>query len=139
MPYGNELRSAWAEFLGQWEWQIFATQTYAEPVGYPRLAMDRLARVLRAAAIRYGLPLFAFIAAEEHKQGGYHAHGLVLARGADLRRIRGSLRFLWLLGFEMYGLCRFEDVKRVGGVSGYVSKYITKGPADYDFYRIDPA
>ena len=134
----GHLRSAWVEFLGRFGWQIFATQTYADPVRHPRLAMDRLSRVLRAAAIRYRLPLFAFLAAEEHKHGGYHAHGLVLARGADLRRVRGLLRFLWLLGFEMWGLCRYEDVKRIGGVSGYVSKYITKGPADYDFYDIRP-
>jgi len=134
----GSLREAWSSWLGSMDFQAFYTQTFSEPCPYPRLAMDRGWRILRALAGRYGVGVIAFLAAEEHRLGSYHVHGLVKTFPRDVLSLPGSLRFVWLLGFEQFGLCRFEDIKVVGGVSGYVAKYITKRLADYDFYRIDP-
>ena len=138
VSWSDELREAWADWLSQFGFQAFYTQTFAEPVLYPRLAMDRAWAVLRALCGRYGVGVQAFLVAEEHKSGAYHAHGLVRTFPHPVMLLKGSLRFVWKLGIEKYGLCRFEDIRRIGGVAGYVSKYLTKRVCDYDFYKIDP-
>ena len=132
------LRDAWVEFLSKFGFQGFYTQTFADPIRFPRLAMDRGWKVLRSLAGRYGVGVRAFLVAEEHKLGTYHTHGLVMTYPVPLLELPGSLKFTWSFGFERYGLCRIEDIKSVGGVCGYVSKYITKRVADYDVYEIPP-
>jgi hypothetical protein len=132
------VREAWADWLRNFDWQAFYTQTFSDPVRYPRLAMDRAWRVVRSLAGRYGVGVRAFLVAEEHKLGTYHAHGLVMTFPVPLLQLPGSLIFVWQLGIERYGICRFEDVRGIGGVAGYVAKYITKRVADYDFYFQDP-
>ncbi len=135
----SEIRSAWVEFLGRFSWEIFYTQTYMTPVKYPRLAMDRLSRVLRSFCIRYDVSLVAFVVAEEHKLGSYHAHSILAALSSpSLLSLRNSLKFLYLLGSERFGMCRAVSIQSIGGVVGYVAKYLTKFPADYDFYFIYP-
>lgn len=132
----DDVRRAWVRFLSGFGFQCFYTQTFADPVRFPRLAMDRGWRVLRSLAGRYGVGVRAFLVAEEHILGTYHTHGLVMTFPIPLMELPSSLKFLWMLGFERYGLCRIEDIKSVGGVSGYVAKYITKRIADYDIYEI---
>jgi len=135
--WNQGLRRAWQDWLSSFHFQAFYTQTFSEPVTHPRLALDRSWRVLRTLTSRYGVGVRAFIAAEEHALGTYHAHALVLTFPTSVLRLRDSLRWVWLVGSE-YGLCRFESISRIGGVSGYVSKYLTKRVCDYDFYSIDP-
>lgn len=130
----NDLQQAWVEFLSSRPWQCFYTQTFRDPVPYPRLAMDRLAYILRQSAAFYGIRIFAFVAAESHKLGSYHSHSIFLSEPVPFLRLWDSLRWTWQLGFSRYGLCRIEDIRRIGGVAGYVAKYILKRPADYDFY-----
>jgi hypothetical protein len=132
------VREAWADWLRSFGWQAFYTQTFSEPVHHPRLAMDRAWRVVRSLSGRYGVGVRAFLVAEEHKLGTYHAHGLVMTFPIPVLELPGSLIFAWQLGIERYGICRFEDIRQVGGVAGYVAKYITKRIADYDFYTQDP-
>jgi len=132
------LREAWVDWLSQFGFQAFYTQTFAEPCQYARLAMDRAWGVLRSMAGRYGVGVRAFLVAEQHKMGSYHAHGLVMTYPTPVLALKGSLRFVWLLGVEKWGLCRFEDVRAIGGVTGYVAKYLTKRVCDYDFYEISP-
>jgi hypothetical protein len=132
------VRDAWAEWLQSFGWQAFYTQTFSDPIRHPRLAMDRAWKVVRSLAGRYGVGVRAFLVAEEHKLGTYHAHGLVMTFPVPVLELPGSLVFVWQVGIERYGICRFEDIKQIGGVSGYVAKYITKRVADYDFYFQDP-
>jgi hypothetical protein len=134
----DTVREAWVKFLSGFGFQGFYTQTFAEPIRFPRLAMDRGWRILRALAGRYGVGVRAFLVAEQHVLGTYHTHGLVMTFPVPLLHLPGSLRFVWMLGFERYGLCRLEDIRSVGGVCGYVAKYITKRIADYDVYEIAP-
>ncbi|MCX7950172.1 MAG: hypothetical protein N2509_08685 [Treponemataceae bacterium] len=136
----SDLHDAWVSFLSRFGWEIFYTQTFVDPVRYPRLAMDRLAGVVRGFSIRYEVPVLAFVVAEEHKAGSYHAHSILspISPLTSLLALRDSLRFLYLLGSERYGICRAVSIQRIGGVVGYVAKYLTKRPADYDFYIIYP-
>jgi len=137
LSFSQELRQAWIDWLSQFGFQAFYTQTFAEPIKHHRLAMYRSWRVLRTLAPRYGVGVKAFIVAEEHALGTYHAHALVSTFPTHVLKLRDSLKWVWLVGSE-YGLCRFESISRIGGVSGYVSKYLTKRVCDYDFYSIDP-
>jgi len=100
--------------------------------------MDRLARVVNVLAVRYEVPVLAFIVAEQHRLGSYHAHAILASEspGCSLLELPDSLRFLWLEGSERFGICRAVSIERIGGVVGYVSKYITKRVAEYDFYRL---
>jgi len=135
--FDEELRQAWQNWLSQFGFQAFYTQTFAEPVNCPRLAMIRAWRVLRTLSSRYEVGVRAFVVAEEHVLGTYHAHALVLTFPTPVLRLRDSLRWVWLVGSE-YGLCRFKSIDAIGGVAGYVSKYLTKRPCDYDIFSIDP-
>jgi len=135
--FDQDLRQAWQDWLSRFGFQAFYTQTFAEPVMYPRLAMNRAWHVLRTLTGRYGVGVRAFIVAEQHLLGTYHAHALVLTFPTPVLRLRDSLRWVWLVGSE-YGLCRFESIDSIGGVSGYVSRYLTNRMCDYDFYSIDP-
>jgi len=132
------LAEAWVDWLSGFGFQGFYTQTFKDPVRFPRLAMDRGWRILRSLAGRYGVGVRAFLVAEEHRLGTYHTHGLVMTFPIPLMDLPGSLRFVWIFGFETYGLCRFEDIRSIGGVAGYVAKYITKRVADYDIYTYGP-
>ncbi|MEM1544694.1 MAG: hypothetical protein QW795_08435 [Candidatus Bathyarchaeia archaeon] len=93
-----------------------------------------MCKILEQFCIRYNLySLTAFIAGEQHKSGCYHVHGL-LTSTHNLLGLKGSLKFLWLLGFEK-GLCRYESITNLGGVEGYITKYLTKsGVVEWDWW-----
>jgi len=135
--FDEALRQAWQDWLAGFGFQAFYTQTFSEPVTYPRLAMNRAWKVLRTLTSRYGVGVRAFVVAEEHLLGTYHAHALVLTFPKHVLRLKDSLKWIWMVGSE-YGLCRFESINKIGGVSGYVSKYLTKRVCDYDIFSIDP-
>jgi len=130
-----QLREAWSSWLAGLGFQAFYTQTYADPCHYPRLAIERGWRVIRTLAVRYEVDVFAFLVAEEHRNGTYHCHGLVRTSPVGVLALKDSLRWIWLLGSE-WGLCRFESIARVGGVTGYVAKYLTKRICDYDLFEV---
>mgnify|MGYP000650149894 CR=1 FL=1 len=128
-------KEEWINFLSAYPWQVFFTQTYEDQPKYARLAIDRTWRVWRVVQIRYKLEhMFVFSVAEQHKGGAYHAHGLAMGE-PNLLTLPNSLLFMWLLGREKYGICRYESLQRIGGVVGYVSKYLVKRPAvEWDFF-----
>jgi hypothetical protein len=83
--YLQQLKQAWAEFLGQWTWEWFCTLTFVEDRVHPERA-DKcfrvwLARVNEAA---YG------------KRWRRQGKGVTWARGAEFQR-RGSIHFHVLL------------------------------------------
>jgi len=131
----TELQEAWIAFLRRWDWQIFYTQTFEDQPKYAILAIDRARRVFEVLRVRYKMDkLFVFACAEQHKSGAYHVHGLALGE-PNILKLQGSLKFLWLYGREYYGMCRYESLKKVGGVIGYVGKYLTKtGLVEYDMF-----
>jgi len=131
----NELQQAWIEFLSRWKWQVFYTQTFDDQPRYARLAIDRAKRVFDVLRVRYKMhKLFVFACAEQHANGAYHVHGLALGE-PNILTLPWSLKFLWLYGREYYGMCRYESLRQIGGVIGYVGKYLTKaGLVEYDLF-----
>lgn len=131
----DNIRDAWVEFLGRYAWRVYFTQTFAEPATYAHVAIKRTLSVLQQFAREYRLSSaewWAFIAAEQHRSGVYHAHGL-LGAVVDIWDLPYSLRRLWQIGKHRFGLCRYELIDELGGVVGYVSKYITKDLVDWSF------
>ena len=131
----DDLRQAWIDFLSRWSWQIFYTQTFEDQPKYALLALDRARKVFETLKIRYKMErVFVFVCAEQHRNGTYHVHGLALGK-PNILELPGSLRFLWLYGREAYGICRYESLRKIGGVVGYVGKYLTKvGLVEYDMF-----
>lgn len=74
-------------------------------------------------------PVGIFVAAETHLSGSYHFHGLL--QWGPLRPRRTQV---WETLFRTYGRSQVQEIADIGGVTGYVSKYITKSPAWWDIY-----
>lgn len=133
-PNGKrELVSAWSEFLNRFEYDCFFTLTYREPAQSAMLAIDRASRLLGKFYDNLDRPLNAFVVAEQHRNGSYHAHGLLELKGLDREADVMLCRALWQAGYDKFGLCRFELVRDGGQVRNYVSKYLVKRVADHRF------
>jgi hypothetical protein len=113
----------WTAFLGKFDFNIFDTITFAQAASSGQLALDRSVRVLRKFGFR------GFCCAEPHKLGGYHTHSL-LAVPPGLATPALCTQ-LYKVVFKQYGRCRFELMRDVGGVHGYVSKYVVKNCGDW--------
>lgn len=126
-------RDALAGMLKEYVWDSFFTSTFAHRVAHPRQAM---ALVSRALGISLDSPCHrAFLAAEPHRFGGYHVHGLamwedyLLPDGSLSHRIDYAKANLGRLGWS-----RCQAIRDIGGTSGYCSKYLTKELSDWDLY-----
>lgn len=114
-------RDALADYLRTFPWDDFITVTFERPANYPRLAIKRTTRALHSVAR-------AFIAAEPHKLGNYHCHGLVYW-GEDYRDEPGRWdprKDRTLAAINALGFSRLSPIRQVGEVAGYCAKYLTK-------------
>lgn len=127
---GSRAREELQGFLQQYPWDAFITATFARPANYPRLAIDRVGRALDNS-------LRAFVAAEPHRLGNWHAHGLVKFTSPrftsnvqvstiDYQMARAQARL------ARCGWSRVQPVREIGGVSGYLSKYVNKRSGDWE-------
>lgn len=122
-PTARAANEALGSFLSSFTWDSFITATFKRPVRYPREAIEKVSKQLFEHPSGR-----SFLAAEEHYLGGWHVHGLVKWYSlSDVTNHFASIR-LRRLGFN-----RVESVRNIGGTAGYLSKYLLKTQADYDF------
>lgn len=115
-------RAALSDFVGQRSWDVMFTATFATKCRYPRQAIETTLRDIPVCR-KY------FIAAEPHRLGGYHTHGLIeFNGGADFDHAAGYVQD----HMRKRGYARVEEVRSVGAVSAYVCKYMTKTLGDWD-------
>jgi hypothetical protein len=100
------------------------------------LAVDRAVRLIHLVAKRTKLHIRAFVIAEQHRSGTFHSHGLLGLDGLTQDLERMILSYFWKIGIDLFGRNSFALVKDSDAVRTYVSKYITKHPADYRFVGI---
>lgn len=67
-----------------------------------------------------GVPVFYALEFNPGDNLGTHVHALLATSGGLYRRA------MWSEWFQRYGRARIEPVAKIGGVTGYCSKYCTK-------------
>lgn len=119
-------RQAYSDFIGSRSWDVFFTATFAARVNHAHTAVEMVAHKL----YEHGLQR-AVVMAESHRLGGYHCHGLFKNPSLEtLDTTAGSIQD----DLRKLGFCRVEPVRNTGAVSVYLTKYLTKHCADYEFY-----
>jgi len=132
----SELQTAWVHFLAGYEWQWFVTCTFREAVHPERadkafrywvglLDEFRLGRKYKRSC-HWHMRSRWVRALEWQKREVLHYHALVgnleFTFGAQL------MRSFWKDEWDRIGgFGRIDQVTQVGGVCGYVAKYVAKG------------
>ena len=125
-PDRYALDEGWREFLSRFPWSHFLTISFREPQRAGK-AMSVLSAVSKTIG-RGWAPWHLFLATEPHRTGLLHLHGLMVERDADMNR-----RALWQVLFTRYGISRVDSIESIGGVTGYVIKYVTKGIGEWSW------
>jgi len=124
----REIRDAWCEFLGRWDWQWFCTLTFRDVV-HPESAdksflyfTSRLNRQLYGPRwykkAHGGIPWVR--ALEYQRRGVIHFHAL-------FANVEGVRRLSWMdEWFEIAGIARIEPINDKWAVRRYVTKYCLK-------------
>jgi len=124
----REIRDAWCQFLGQWQWEWFATLTFRDIV-HPEAA-DKSFRYFTSKLNRqlYGPRWFKKAhggipwvrALEYQRRGVIHFHALF----ADVEGVR---RLSWMDEWnEIAGFARIEAINDKWAVRRYITKYVLK-------------
>jgi len=123
-----DIRDAWCEFLGRWQWEWFATLTFRDTV-HPESA-DKAFRYFTSKLNRqlYGPRWFKKAhggipwvrALEYQRRGVIHFHALF----AD---VEGASRVSWMDEWcEIAGIARIEAIKNRRAARRYITKYVLK-------------
>jgi len=123
----RDAATALGKWLSEFRWDCFATFTYSDPSPYPHVALDRAQNFVKKV---YPKPLAMFLAAERHKLGGIHAHGLIRWQ-ANLNYSEPYYKAVWAKWFHKYGSGRFVRPERTTAAAYYVAKYLTKSDLDW--------
>ncbi len=115
---------AYADFLCNFEWDLYVTQTYRYVVREPIYACAKMYSTLE----KFGATR-AFIAAEPHRSGDMHLH--LLARD-EFENINPTA--LWKYLFKAFGRAKVERVDDHFSVTRYCSKYVVKPSGHYEFF-----
>jgi len=123
-----DIRNAWCEFLGRWQWEWFATLTFRDIV-HPESA-DKSFRYFTSKLNRQlygprwykkahgGIPWVR--ALEYQRRGVIHFHAMF----ADVEGVR---RLSWMdEWFEIAGIARIEPIKNEWKARRYITKYMLK-------------
>jgi hypothetical protein len=113
-------KSALATYLEANHWDAFFTATFARHQRFSATAIQSVIRELHAPRLR---PTKTFVAAEQHRLGGWHCHGLLefpQSKHFDAE-VGLAKNTLSRLGFNVV-----SSVANLEACSVYLSKYLTK-------------
>jgi hypothetical protein len=127
----QELKQTWVNLLAHLNFDVWFTLTFRDSASSAGLAIARTVRLLKSACKEIHLECNAFIVAEEHRNGTYHAHGLMRVCALSKEFEQDILRHLWQCALDKYGRNSFTPIGKRDAVSHYVAKYLTKNFADY--------
>lgn len=127
MPLTAEIRQAYSDFLGSYEWSDFFTITFRAP----RRDMYAALRDCEDWAHRGGIAR-TFMACEPHTTGMLHVHGLAYVNWPG-DSVSGLSYDAWHTAFRRFGRSKFERCRSHEDVTGYCSKYVTKSNSRYEY------
>jgi len=125
----NDLRNAWAAFLGKYYWEWMGTFTFRDGAVHPEAA-DKRFRLLVSMANRTlhgprwakkGRGISWARGLEKQRRGAVHFHALLSGVG-QLRRL--TYMDIW---DRIAGFARIERPRSQEFVMRYISKYVVKG------------
>ena len=125
----EQLRGAWAAWLTERDkpWDAFITVTFRKPreARHAISTLNGIKRTLDGAVETSA----GFLGTEPHMSQAIHVHGLVSwNEPAALSIIR---TITWRRLFKAYGRSQVVEPKSIGGVAGYVAKYVLKSLGEY--------
>jgi len=129
----QSLKQEWVKLLTQLGCDVWFTLTFRDGVSSAGLAIARTITLLKSACKEIHLDCNAFLVAEQHRSGTYHAHGLLRVRALSKEFEQQILRHLWQCAFDKYGRNSFTPIGKHDAVGHYVAKYLIKDFADYRF------
>jgi len=132
----QEIQVAWAGFLERFNFDTWFTLTYREPAQSAILAVDRAVRLVKTVCKRLKISVAVFIVAEQHRNGSYHCHGLMRLDALPGHLAANVLTAFWSIALDLFGRNSFAGVKDSTAVRTYVSKYLTKQPADWRLMNV---
>lgn len=125
VSYG--LREVWAEWLNEWDWEWFVTLTFKEEVGImkaERLWRRWVRELNEALDDRVGY--FRVMEWQKNRKVP-HFHALML-------NLHGARRLTWMDRWNaLAGYARIWPYQKDKGADHYLSKYVIKSLADYEF------
>lgn len=93
------LKQEWVNLLNQLGCDVWFTLTFRKGASSAMLAVDRTKRLLKKACKSIDLECNAFIVAEQHLSGTYHAHGMMVVGALSEELEAMFLRHFWKLAF----------------------------------------
>lgn len=116
--------STLASYLQQKQWDVIITGTFAKRENHPHTAIEKVYNKLPFSRK-------AFLAAETHRLGGYHVHGLVeFSENFD----KFESIAIATENLSKNGFCKVDLIDSPRAVSAYCTKYVTKELGDYEFF-----
>ena len=134
-----QVKQGYAEWLQGYNWDYFLTATFRKPRKEPYYALQQVWGVLQQHNVARG-----FLAAEPHKTGDLHIHGIVAGTelpnkgyfGVDGNNI-DTPEGIWSGLFKRFGRAKVEPCNSRESVTAYCSKYILKQQSRVcDYYEV---
>jgi len=115
------------------QWELFITLTL-DPLLYDRHDLRKwhkdLTQWLRDYKKAYGTKIKFLLIPEQHKDGAWHIHGLLMGLPSDHLQKNHNGYLDWLPYRQKFGYCSIDQIKNHEAVSKYITKYISKDLAD---------
>lgn len=118
-------KEALREYLEYQSWDAFFTATFAKHQRYSQTAIKKVVDVLHDPRLR---PTKLFVAAEQHRLGGWHCHGLMEFPRRDTGEVFHGDIMLTLRrnNLSRLGFNKVDIVSNLNACSVYLSKYLVK-------------
>lgn len=114
-------------------WNLFITLTL-DPLLYDRFNIEKwhkdLTKWIANYNAKYGINIKFLLIPEQHKDGAWHIHGLLMGLPDDHLIKNHNGYSDWLPYRQKFGYCSIDRIKNHEAVSKYITKYISKNLKD---------
>ncbi len=125
----QQIKAAWGAWLTAQQWDAFITVTFRSPrkAAHALSTLNGIQKVIERTEIPDGL----FLGTEPHLSTAIHAHGLIRWQGHSFISHALLRTITWRNLFKAFGRSQVVEPRIIGGVAGYVSKYVLKYEGEY--------
>jgi len=128
----SDIRSSYAEWLQEYNWDYFCTVTFRLPRVNPQPALNVVWKALQPHNVGR-----AFLAAEHHLvSDNLHIHGILAGYHPDWSPQMSLPWDIWKTCFDRFGRSKIDLVGSHEAVTAYCAKYVLKGTSRADYYGV---